>query len=344
MIKICRILDSLELTDQMLLEHNLLILGSQNSNPADQKLDRDEIRPVQILHRDGHAEPVNFFNNWGKVGVSSIAWNKHNNNQLIVSVNDELRKLDTKKGQYTKLDIPRIHDLHDIHYIGGSLWISNTEYDEIIEYNTKQESIISRISLDQFRTQEELQSANAEKIKDRFHCNQVFRDYEGNLCVLIHHISGWQYYRILLEKLVKNQGDGGIINLDRKKVIPLKLQSPHSLRMIDGDYWVQDSGDFSTKIFNKNWELIYEIENGGFGRGVDFSIKEKRVYIGISATRKRYLKVIPSGGYHMNRILILDPEAKTKIDEIPVYHIEQLDNVYIMNDAETEIFRNLDRS
>jgi len=343
LIKICRILDTLNIIDQMSLKHNLLILGSQNNNPADQNLDRDEIRPVQILHRDAHSEPVNFFNNWGKVGVSSIAWKKHNRNQLIVSINDELRKLDTKTGKFTKLDIPRIYDLHDIHYLGDSLWISNTEFDEVIEYNTKQENIIRRISLDKFRTQKELQKASEEKVRDRFHCNQVFRNYEGNLCVLIHHVSGWQYYRILLEKLVKNQGDGGVINLDKETVVPLKLQSPHSLRMIDGDYWIQDSGDFSTKIYNSNWELITEIENGGFGRGVDFSLKKNRVYIGLSATRKRYLKVIPSGGYHLNRILVVDPESKIKMDEIPVYHIEQLDNVYILDENEVEIFRNLDR-
>lgn len=323
----------------MALEHNLLILGSQNSNPADQKLDRDDVRPVQILYRNGQAEPVNYFNNWGKVGVSSIAWKKHNRNQLIVSINDELRKLDTKTGKFTKLDISHIRDLHDIHFIDGSLWISNTEYDEVIEYDTGKDCIIQRISLGKFRTQKELLS---EKVKDRFHCNQVFRDYEGNLSVLIHHVSGWQYYRILLEKLVKNQGDGGVINLDREKVIPLKLQSPHSLRMINGNYWIQDSGDFSTKIYNQTWELISEIENGGFGRGVDFSMKENRVYIGLSATRKRYLKVIPTGEYHLNRVMIVDPESKIRIDEIPVYHIEQLDNVYILDEKEVEIFRSLD--
>ena len=327
----------------MSLEHNLLVLGSQNNNPADQKLTREEIRPVQILCRDGRAEPVNFFNEWGKVGVSSIAWKKYDSNPLIVSINDELRKLDYKNGEFKKLDIPGIHDLHDIHFIEDSLWISNTEYDEAIEYDTKHETAIRRISLSKFRNQSEIDKIDAEEVKDRFHCNQVFRDYDGDLSVLIHHVSGWQYYRILLEKLVKNQGDGGVINLDKEKVIPLKLQSPHSLRMIDGDYWVQDSGDFSTKIYNRNWELIAEIENGGFGRGVDFSIKEKRVYIGLSATRKRYFKVIPSGGYHLNRILVVDPESKIKMDEIPVYHIEQLDNVYILDENEVEIFRNLDR-
>jgi len=327
----------------MSLKHNLLILGSQNSNPADQKLTRDEIRPVQILYRNGLTEPVNFFNDWGKMGVSSIARKKHDSNHLIVSINDELRNLNHKTGEYKKLDIPCIHDLHDIHFIEDSLWISNTEYDEAIEYDTKQDRVLRRISLKKFRTQGEIDKNDAEKVKDRFHCNQVFRDHDGNLSVLIHHVSGWQYYRILLEKLVKNQGDGGVINLDKEKVIPLKLQSPHSLRKIDGHYWIQDSGDFSTKIYNKNWELISEIENGGFGRGVDFSEKANCVYIGISATRKRYLKVIPTGEYHINKILMIDLNTHQKRDEIPIHHIEQLDNIYILNDQEAEMFRGLDR-
>ena len=52
-----------------MIKHDLLILGSQNVKEADQELSRDQIYPVQILHKDKRITPVHFFNNWGDVGV-----------------------------------------------------------------------------------------------------------------------------------------------------------------------------------------------------------------------------------------------------------------------------------
>lgn len=169
----------------------------------------------------------------------------------------------------------------------------------------------------------------------------MFRDYNGDLCVLIHSINGWLFYRVLFEMLVKKQGEGGIINLDKKEVKQLKLQSPHSVRKINGEYWIQDSSDLSTKIFDQNWKLADIIKTGGFGRGVDFSEKENRVYIGLSATRKRYLRVIPTSEYHSNRIFITTMDERKKLDEIPVPNIEQLDNVYILNERLKKLFEQL---
>jgi len=323
------------------LKHNLLVLGSQNHNPKDQKISRSKIRPVQILNKGGRCEPAGFFNDWGKAGVSSIAWPDRDFRYLVVSVNDELRKLYPDTGNWKTLEIPQINDVHDIHFIDGNLWISNTEFDEIIEFDTEKEKVIRRISLEKFRTANKPASNVAEKVKDRFHCNQAFKDYDGNLCVLIHHISGWQYYRILFEMLVKNQGDGGVINLGTGEIIPLKLQSPHTVRKIGGRYWIQDSGDFTTKIYDRNWQLVHSIQNGGFGRGLDCDEKQDIAYIGLSATRKRYMKVIPAGGHHLNRVLMVDLSTRTKLGEIPVMNIEQLDNIYILDDDAVEVFRKL---
>ena len=136
----------------------------------------------------------------------------------------------------------------------------------------------------------------------------------------------------MLEKLVKRQGDGGIINLDQKKVEWLGLQSPHSMRLINGQYWVQNSGDLSIAIFDKNWEKVKDVTTGGFGRGVAFSEADDCVYVGLSATRKRYLKLLPTNQYHSNRVQVLDIKTATKQQEISIPNIEQLDNVYILND------------
>lgn len=319
----------------MSLKHDLLVLGSQNAKEEDQKLSRSEIHPVQLLTKEGEVKPVKFFNDWGKVGVSSIAWDERFPKELFVSINDEIRRLDVNSREYETLELGVIGDLHDIHFINDLLWISNTEYDEAIGYDPVKREVVKRLSLSEFRWSVDLaneEDETFEKVKDRFHCNQVFTNYDGDLCVLIHSINGWLFYRVLFEMLVKKQGDGGIINLETKEVQQLRLQSPHSVRKIDGEYWIQDSSDLSTKIFDKNWKHTDTIKTGGFGRGVDVSEEDNRVYIGLSATRKRYLKVIPSSEYHANRIFITTVDKRKKLDEIPIPNIEQMDNVYILTE------------
>ena len=43
-----------------MINHDLLILGSQNVKEADQELSRDQIYPVQILHKDKKNYSVTF--------------------------------------------------------------------------------------------------------------------------------------------------------------------------------------------------------------------------------------------------------------------------------------------
>jgi len=324
----------------MLLD-NLLILGSQNSKEIDQELSRDQIFPVQILNKDGSITPINFFNSWGEVGVSSMAWHPSLKNKLFVSINSEIRLLDTNTKSYEMLDLGQVGDLHDIDFLHDELWISNTEFDEALHFDISLNHIIKRISLNEYRSDKEL-LGETEYTKDRFHCNQVFIDYNDDLCVLIHHITGWQYFRTVMETLIRRQGDGGIINLDKKRIMQLKLQSPHSVRKINGEYWIQDSTDQTTKIYSKNWELVDSIKTGGFGRGVAFSEEDHVAYIGISATRKRYLRVIPSGGKHDNRIMVVDIHNRNELETISIPNIEQLDNLYILDDKMKATLEGLD--
>lgn len=127
----------------MSLKHNLLILGSQNSKPEDQKITRDEVRSVQLLKKDDNLLPVNFFNSWGEVGVSSIAWDKRWPRELFVSINEEVRRLNIETQEYQALEMGTISDLHDMHFLDDSLlWISNTEYDEAIAYDAEKKEVV----------------------------------------------------------------------------------------------------------------------------------------------------------------------------------------------------------
>ena len=313
----------------MALKHDLLILGSQNSKVEDQELTRDQIRPVQILRATGEVEEISFFNSWGKVGVSSVAWQRSNPSELYVSDNDLIFRLNTRTGEYSSLDISDLGDIHDIHIYDGILTIANTEYDEIVCYDLDTDQITNRLSLASYREELDKTDYAEGQVKDRFHCNQAFKDYNGNLCALIHNITGWQYYRIVLEMLVRRQGDGGIINLDTGEIKHLKLQSPHTVRLINNEYWIQDSTDKSTKIYDKNWELTDSIDTSGFGRGMDFSEKQNVGYVGISATRKRYLRVIPTNEKLSNRVMVVDLTSKKELGFHPIPNIEQMDNVYL---------------
>lgn len=317
----------------MHLMHDILILGSQNSKKQDQELSRDQIRPVQILNKTGKIESIDYFNTWGNVGVSSIAIHSEFEEEIFVSINEEIRRVNLITGEFSVLNIPGLGDIHDINFLGDTLWISNTEFDEAVEYDVRKEEVVSRISLSEYRIDINDLENEATDVKDQFHCNQVFRDYDDNLCVLIHNITGWQYFRIVLEMLIRRQGDGGVINLDKKKILRLKLQSPHSVRKINNQYWVQDSSDKSTKIYDKNWKFVDSFATNGFGRGVDFSEENGVAYIGISATRKRYLRVIPAGGKHDNRIMVVDIFARKELHLISIPNVEQLDNVYILSEG-----------
>lgn len=155
----------------MSVKNDLLILGSQNSKEADQELTRDQIYPVQILDRNGVIKPVKFFQDWGEVGVSSIAWHPNIENYLFVSINTEIRKVNVNTGHYTSMNIPKIADLHDINFLEDTLWISNTEFDEAIEYDVRSDKVVQRISLSEYRTDAEVEQS--EEIKDQFHCNQI---------------------------------------------------------------------------------------------------------------------------------------------------------------------------
>lgn len=135
----------------MSLKHDLLVLGSQNAKEEDQKLMRSEVRPVQILSKDGALKPVSFFNDWGKVGVSSIAWDERFPEELFVSINDEIRRLNVQTKQFETLELEPIGDLHDIHFLGDLLWISNTEYDEALAYDPVKREVVQRYSLSDFR-------------------------------------------------------------------------------------------------------------------------------------------------------------------------------------------------
>jgi hypothetical protein len=323
----------------------LLICGSLNANIADRKRSRSDILPCHIYQR-GYFVPIEYFNDWGELGVSSFAFSRKNSSLFFVSTGNDLYKFDLNEKVYDRCLISDIKDIHEMEISGDVLWISNTGFDEIIGLNVIDNEIITRISLSNFSGSRFLngddnsENGHQETI-DRFHCNYVFHDYQGDLSCLVHHVTGKQLIKREAPLFIKKHGNGGVINLTRGSGISLKLSAPHNVRKIDGGYWICDSGKKQTNIYDESWKLIGGFSNRGWSRGMDFSEEDDLVFIGISETRKRYLRIFQDE-FVPNMIEIHSISEKRRLGEILCPEcIEQVNNIYLINGSTAEKLLNL---
>jgi hypothetical protein len=311
-------------------EEVLLVTGSQNANENDRYLDREQIRPVQLII-DNEVIPVPYFNEIGEFGVSSFAWDKENDGTIYFSAGETPYKLKLEEKLCQSLGISGLKDVHEIELINNELWMSNTGFDEAVSINLQEQDVSQRISLKMLLENNDIDFDYTIDQKDisvveKFHCNQITTDYNDQLIALVHHTSGTQIIRKVANKLIKNQGNGGVINLITGEYCDLKLKSPHSIRKITGNYWVFDSGNSRIHIYDKNWKLVKKIDTRGFGRGSD--VLNDIVCVGISETRKRYLNLINSGEKVPNLIQFFSSSTGESLGEIVIPNIEQINNVY----------------
>ena len=253
-------------TNQQLvaIDERVLVIGSLNANPDDRDLDRDSIVTVQMLDSDGVLHPVPFFNQWGDLGVSSIAWRDSNPMLWYCTTGIGLHILDLESGELREIDIPKTRGIHEIAFVGDVLWISNTYYDEIIAFDPATEQVLERMHLSPYRTEPEnveeasVDATDVQRV-NKFHCNQVFETYEGELYALVHHVTGEQLIRRIAQKLLKSQGNGGVLNIRTGERHRLSLKAPHSVRKINNQYWIFDSGHMQINVYDRSWKLIHEI-------------------------------------------------------------------------------------
>jgi len=311
----------------------VMITGSLNCNKDDRYLSRKDIHPVQLLI-DNKVIPVPFFDSWGEYGASSFAWDKDKNDYIYFTTGETPYKIDLLTKQYKSMNIDRLKDVHEIEIINGKLWLSNTGNDEAIAIDISKETVSKRVSLKMLKENNEINinvNTKPELNKvEKFHCNQITTGYSGELWALVHHTSGEQIIRKVANKLIKNQGNGGVIDLNTGNFIDLKLKSPHSIRKIKSNYWVFDSGNSKAHIYSPSWELIKKVDTAGFARGADIS-KNGVVCAGISETRKRYLNIIKGGKKVPNMLQFFSGLTADVIDEVEIPDIEQINNVYVID-------------
>jgi sugar lactone lactonase YvrE len=297
----------------------LVVVGALATKPADRSLERHQINPVQVFTSDG-VEPVRSLD-CGEFGMSSLVIRPEAGVVYGSSGNDFFR-LDLDDGKTTDLAIEGVADSHEVTEIDGTLWIANTGRDEAVAFDLATERVVRRVPVGPARGSETV---------DKFHANQVVRALDGKLYVLVHHVDGKQIVKYVAQRLVKMQGNGGVIELETGRRVALSLSGPHSIEAVGPDeQWICDSRAGLLRAYDRDWRERAEIACAGWARGVSVSPSSGRVYVGISAIRKRYLQVIPSSQHSQNLVQVFDGTARTLIGETRVPHVETINNLYIV--------------
>jgi len=306
------------------------------------------VRPVQLIIR-GETKPISFFDSWGTLGVSSLGWHPKNPTVLYVATGTELSKVDLKSKRTVELGVPNLHDVHELTVIGNTLWLANTGLDEAVAFDITRERVVKRMSLTAISYASSVAVHEAEakdgevEVIDKFHCNQIFGGFDGETYVLVHHVSGKQLIRRIGRKLIKNQGNGGVIGLSTGRVIPLGLKGPHSVEKVHGDYWVFDSGRAAINIYDQRWTLQETLSTRGWGRGASFSEPLGFFYAGVSETRKRYLGVVGSKSRRApNMVRVFSAKSREPVEDIELSDIEQVNNVYVIPKETTQALLELE--
>jgi hypothetical protein len=313
----------------------LLVLCSLNAKEEDRYLERSEIYPVQIVLEDSIIK-LPFFHKWGKLGVSSAVYLNDHEIVFYLSTGSDLILLKVgDKIVVQHLEIPYLDDVHEMTLIDDLLWLANTGYDEAVAYDLLENKVVRRIQLKKFMLRgnviDEVTDRKADEIQevDHFHCNQIFKGIDGKLYGLVHHVTGRQIITRVAKKILKKQGDGGVIDLESGRQFQLWLKSPHTVRIVNGDYWVFDSGSNMVNVYDKDWQIKKKIVTAGLGRGAALSATTGLFYAGISAKRKRYLKAgeISKG----NMVQVFRSQDGVHVGEIKIADgLEQINNVYLV--------------
>jgi hypothetical protein len=235
------------------------------------------------------------------------------------------------------LKVPRLKDVHEITMVGPTLWLANTGYDEAVAFDVSRECVSRRVTLTANASKSNVEENNAwhrvekgAELVDRFHLNQVFEGFDGELYALVHHVSGKQLIRLIAKtkRIVKRQGNGGVVGLSNGRRIPLGLRGPHTVRKVDGNYWVFDSANATLNIYGPTWKLKEKLSTEGYGRGASKSRELGLFYAGVSETRKRYLKLERSHSESPNMVLVLSTKTKKLFGKVVLSGIEQVNNIY----------------
>ena len=321
----------------------ILIFGSMNANVDDRTISRSEVRTLQYIDPQLNIHTTDLFQSWGELGLSSMVFLPGSTRQFFITTGRHIYLIDFEADEViTLIDIPKLRGVHEISIIKNLLWISNTYYDEVISYDYQLKKVVKRLKL----TPDKIQAMDEQKVNpedtiriNKFHCNQIFEGFDGQEYLLVHHVTGEQIMKKVAQKLIKSQGGGGVLCMRTRKAHKLKMKAPHSVRLVNGQYWVFDSGHSELGIFDKNWQEIAKINLDGWGRGGCHLNHTNTFFSGISSPRRRYLKFLDAAP-KKNRVLAIDSQNKKIVHTLELNQVEQVNNLYhVKRDFLEELLR-----
>ncbi len=323
----------MDLTSCLAPGEALVVTGSVNALRLDRRLDRDDLAPVQVF-LDGDFQPVPSMQSWGEMGVSSLAWHPARPRHLFVSGGGDLRLVDTDAGTYRDLPVVDLVDVHEMDVIGDQLWIANTGRDEAVAVDPASGAEVRRIALRASAATDE--EGPDRKVVQRYHANQIFAA-GGRLHALVHHVTGRQVIQRVAEKLLKRQGEGGVLDLESGEYRGLHLSGPHSVRVVGDTLWVFDSGQARLRVYDAAWQPLWDAPTAGWGRGAALGAARGGhggyLFAGSSPIRKRYLDVIPGAKEGPSTVEAFSIAGRRVAASAVVPNVEQINNLYVMDRA-----------
>lgn len=314
----------------------LIVLGSQNWNPHDRTLGRENIRPLQVATRSG-VHQVRRLDTVGVHGIRDLV--PIDDDRVAVTTGHDLLTLQLSTGEMQSWALPDAADLHELAVGPDGLLAANTGHDEGLIL-TPDGTISRRVGIATFRHAGAQPIAHSRPLggilpggpkpirDDHFHLNQVAVGHDGHLLVVVHHATGYRPTVELRQRLT-GHGDGAVIDLDSGEVHRLGLRAPHSLRLTrDGGYAILDSGRSEVVVYDAGWIEQRRFTTHGWGRG--FAAGESHWYVGVSPTRKRYLN--PGEVSGTAAVVVLDPISGALIGRWDVDGVEQIWSVQLVSE------------
>ena len=312
----------------------LVVVGSLSAKPQDRSLPRSAIRSVQVLTQHG-ISLASYFDGMGELGVSSLAFlpGKH---CLLFSTGADLMELELHSGARRCLEVQDLVDVHELTLVGDTAWLANTGRDELVAVDPDGH-VVDRRSLAPFRRGGRGGGDGDVDEVDRFHVNQVFEAVDGTLCCLVHHVEGRQLLRRVAARIVKSQGDGGILDLDGVVSRGLRLSAPHSVQVLGSEHWVLDSGRSELVVFDSGWRRLLGVPTLGWGRGAAVAADGSTLYAGMSPIRPRYRSLMPGSAVTSPAVEAFDVAGRVSLGHVELDAIEQVNSVHEVDAATAEM-------
>ncbi len=328
----------------------VIVVGSQAFNEADRSLDRLQIRSLQIL-RSGATVSRGRFDRLGARGLRDFLPLHDGVHALTTTANDLVLHNLSTNAQATWA----VHDLADIHTltaVGESVLVASTATDEIVEIGLDG-SVRDRVSLAGLRHEKAQPIAHdrvfggavgagggggredqAETLhaQDHFHANEAFVGHDNHRYAVVHHASGFRPILHATNRLV-GHGSGGVVDLTDMRAYDLELVAPHSARRVAGGYAVIDSGRQRLVLTDHAWKATGTVDLPGWGRGFGISPDAATWFVGISATRRRYLR--PKQTSVPNAVAVVR-SGRTVATRV-ITGVEQIWSVHVVSAAFAEL-------